>query len=177
MKEIEDRRSVRNYNGQPVGDQQILQLLQSARLAPSGSNTQPWHFIVVRSPQIKEKIAEADHDQKWMLSAPVFLVCVADIRCRIPEGELILEENSDCEELKQIIRDTAIASEHIVLEAQHMGLNTCWTAWFRQDSIRPILGIPQDKYVCGILTIGYSEEKPRPVKRRKLEQIYHCETW
>lgn len=86
-------------------------------------------------------------------------MCVADIRCRISESISVrLDENSHEPELKQIIRDTAIAIEHILLEAEHLGLATCWTVWFEQDAVRLILNIPEDKYVCGIITLGYVDE-------------------
>ncbi|MBM7868635.1 nitroreductase [Clostridium pascui] len=172
------RRSIRNYNNKSVEDEKILQLLESARLAPSGSNTQPWHFIVVKSELTKQKLAKASHNQKWMLSAPVFIVCVADIRCRI-EGtvDVILNENSPQEELKQILRDTSISMEHILLEAENLGLGTCWVAWFTQDEIRPILNIPTDKYVVGIITLGYANEAPKARPRKNLKEIIHYETW
>lgn len=178
IKEIKMRRSIRNYNNKSVEDEKILQLLESARLAPSGSNTQPWHFIVVKSELTKQKLAKASHNQKWMLSAPVFIVCVADIRCRI-EGtvDVILNENSPQEELKQILRDTSISVEHILLEAENLGLGTCWVAWFTQDEIRPILNIPTDKYVVGIITLGYANEAPKARPRKNLEEIIHYETW
>ena len=69
--------------------------------------------------EAREKIAAADHNQAWMTKAPVHIVCVADIRTRI-QGEIALplEEDSPMEDLKQIIRDTAIAAEHIILEVQ-----------------------------------------------------------
>jgi nitroreductase len=178
LKEIENRRSIRKYQEKPVSDAVLAQLLESARLAPSGSNTQPWRFIVVRSPERKEKIARAVHNQKWMLTAPVFIVCVADIRCRIDAGEpAILDENSPENELKLIIRDTAIAVEHMVLEAESLGLGTCWTAWFEQKDIRPLLNIPQDKYVCCVLTVGYPDEKPGPRPRKEQAELVHYETW
>ncbi|WP_343348385.1 hypothetical protein [Terrisporobacter petrolearius] len=67
-------------------------------------NTQPWHFIVVKSDVTRQKLAEVSHKQKWMMSAPVFIVCVADIRSRIKEDiDLSLNENSPQQELKQII--------------------------------------------------------------------------
>lgn len=172
------RRSIRNYNNKAVEDEKILQLLESARLAPSGSNTQPWHFVVIKAESTKQKLTKAAHNQKWMLSAPVFIVCVADVRCRI-EGtaDVILNENSPQEELKQIIRDTSISMEHILLEAENLGLGTCWVAWFTQDEIRPILNIPTDKYVVGIITLGYANETPKARPRKTLEEIIHYDTW
>lgn len=178
MKEIENRRSVRKYQDRKVEKEKLEQILESARLAPSGSNTQPWTFIVVESEETKEKLSIADHNQEWMMSAPLFIVCVADIRCRISDDNRItLNENSPEPELKQIIRDTAIAIAHILLEAEHLGLGTCWTAWFEQDDIRPILNIPEDKYVCGIITLGYGDESSKQRPRKTLEEIVRYEKW
>ena len=178
IKEIAIRKSVRKYNNKPVTDEKIMQLVESARLAPSGSNTQPWNFIIVRSEETKEKIIKVDGNQAWMKSAPVFIVCVADIRCRIKnEIEISLNEESSLVELKRIIRDSAVAVEHIILEAESIGLSSCWTADFIQDDIRTVLGIPTDKYVVGVVTIGYSDEKGRAISRRSLESMIRYEKW
>ena len=178
IKEIKMRRSIRKYINKSVEDEKIIQLLESARLAPSGSNTQPWHFIIVKSEVTREKLAEVSHNQKWMISAPIFIVCVSDIRCRISEDVGIsLNEDSPQEELKQIIRDTAISIGHILLEADNLGLGTCWVAWFIQEEIRPILNIPADKYVVGIITLGYANEEPKARPRKKIEEIAHYESW
>lgn len=172
------RRSIRKYIDKPVEDEKVIQLLESARLAPSGDNTQPWHFIVVKSELIRHKLAVVSNNQKWMLSAPVFIVCVADIRSRIKDDvDISLDENSPQQELKQIIRDTSIAIEHMVLEANNLGLGTCWVAWFTQEEIRAILNIPTDKYVVSIITLGYVDESPKARPRKKLEEIIHYENW
>lgn len=177
--EIISRRSIRKYiNNKTVEDDKINELIESARLAPSGSNTQPWHFIIVKSDIARQSLAEASHNQNWMMSAPVFIICVADIHSRINEDvALHLDENSPEIELKQIIRDTSIAIEHLVLSAEQLGLGTCWVAWFTQDKIRPILNIPSDKYVVGIITLGYSDESPKARPRKAFEDIVHYENW
>ena len=178
IQEIKDRRSIRKYEDRPVNDEAIAALIESARIAPSGSNTQPWHFIIVRSPEMRKKLAEASHGQQWMTTAPVHIACVADIRSRIPGSqELYLDEQSSLLEVKQIIRDTSIAIEHIVLEAESMGLGSCWIAWFEQNKIRPLLQIPPDKYVVCVLTIGYPAEEPAARPRKRIEEILHYETW
>lgn len=178
MEEVVARRSIRKYINRDVEEDKIIGLIESARLAPSGSNTQPWNFIIVTSSEIKECLVRANHNQKWMLDAPVFIVCVADVSCRIKDtSDLYLDENSSELELKQIIRDTAIAIQNMLLEAEHMGLATCWTAWFEQKDVRPILNIPNDKYVCGIVCVGYAAENPKQRPRRKLEDMVYYELW
>lgn len=178
MKEIELRRSIRKYLNKSVEKDKILKLIESARLAPSGSNTQPWNFVIITENETKKSLISADHNQNWMLDAPVFIVCVADISCRIQDTKgIYLDENSPQHELKQIIRDTAIAIENLLLEAEHIGLSACWTAWFEQKDIRDILDIPNDKYVCGIVSIGYADERPNQRSRRMLKDMIHYEMW
>jgi nitroreductase len=178
LKQIEMRRSVRKYLDQAVEEEKLLYLLESARVSPSGNNTQPWHFIVIKSNEMREKIAEVCHHQKWMVSAPVYIVCVADMEPRSKgKTDFKVDENSPESELKQIIRDTAIAAEHIVLEAENQGLGTCWIAWFTQAEIREALKIPGDKYVVAVLTVGYPAVIPQPTPRKKIEEIVRYETW
>ncbi len=178
MKEIENRRSIRKYSDKKLEREKLMQVLESARLAPSGSNTQPWNFIIVESNDTKKKIVSADNDQQWMMAAPVFIVCVADIRCRLDsDKDIYIDEKSPEPEVKMIIRDTAVSIEHILLEADSLELATCWTGWFDQKDIRPVLNIPNDKYVCGVITIGYGDEDPEQRPRRKMEDIIRYEKW
>lgn len=178
IKEIEMRRSIRKYIDKPVKNEKITEVLEAGRLAPSGNNTQPWHYIVVKSEEMREKIMQASHNQKWMITAPVFIVCVADVRCRIKEDiEVYLDDNSPQDEVKRIIRDTSISVGYMLLQANNLGLGVCWVAEFTQEEIRPVLNIPSDKYVVGVITVGYPNENPKARPRKKLEEIVHYECW
>jgi nitroreductase len=178
MKEIEERRSIRRYKPIKIESQKLDAVLESARMAPSGNNKQPWHFIVVTDQSKKESLVEVANNQRWMLDAPVFIVCVADIRARVDSlDDIYVDEETSLYELKRVIRDTAIAIGHMQLEATHQGLGTCWVGWFTQKIIRPILGIPSDKYVVGIITLGYADENPPPRQRKAIQEIVHRETW
>ncbi|MDD7794754.1 nitroreductase family protein [Clostridium sp. 'White wine YQ'] len=176
IKEIEVRRSIRKYIDKPVEDEKINEILESARLAPSGNNTQPWHYIVVKSEEMRQRIMEASHNQKWMMTAPVFIVSVADVRCRIKE-DIRIDDDSSEDEVKRIIRDTAISTGYMLLQANNLGLGVCWVAEFTQEEIRPVLNIPSDKYVVGVITVGYSDEAPKPRPRKNIEDIVHYEIW
>ncbi|MFL0252384.1 nitroreductase family protein [Clostridium neuense] len=178
IKEIQMRRSIRNYINKKVENEKIVEILESGRLAPSGNNTQPWHYIVVKSEVMKQKITEACHNQKWMLTAPVFIVSVADVRCRIKKDiSITIDDNSPQDEVKRIIRDTSISTGYMLLQANNLGLGVCWVAEFTQEEIRPILNIPPDKYVVGVITIGYPNETPNTRPRKSLDNIVHYESW
>ncbi len=175
---IKERRSIRKYQSKQVEVDKINNVLESARWAPSGNNTQPWKFILVTSEEIRTKIAQISHEQRWMLSAPVHIVCIADPSPRYKDGKgPAVQENSPDNELKQAIRDTAIATEHLVLEAENQGLGTCWVAWFVQEEIRPVLQIPEDKYVVAVITLGYAEATPSPTPRQRLGEVVFNEFW
>ena len=178
MKEIEDRRSIRKYKQTAIADENIEQILESGRLAPSGDNTQPWKFVIVKNEKTKELIAEASHKQKWMINAPVFIVCIADIRAQVNSSEeIFVDEETGMFELKQVIRDTSIAVEHMILEATRLGIGTCWIGWYKQSEIRKVLGVPSDKFVLGIITLGYADENPKQRSRKIIEEIVFYESW
>jgi len=178
LESIQDRRSARTYTSRPVNEQMVNELLESARVAPSGSNAQPWRFIVVRSDAMRRQLASVCHDQQWMAEAPVHIVCVADVQAQFKEYHaLSVDEYSPEPEVKRVIRCTAIGIEHLVLQAQSLGLSTCWVAWFAQEDIRPLLGIPEDKFVVAVITVGYSNDRPAPRPRKALDEMVHYETW
>ena len=76
---IEKRRSIRKFKTDPIPEKFIFELIASARLAPSGCNAQPWRFKIVKDASTKTKLAQAAFGQSFISSAPVVIVCCADI--------------------------------------------------------------------------------------------------
>ena len=178
IESIRHRRSIRKFTSDPIDPEKLETVLEAARLAPSGNNKQPWTFIVVQSEQQRLAVMEACHRQTWMITAPAFIVAVADISARVEtKPGLYLDENSPDWELKRAIRDTAIATENILLEADAQGLGTCWVGFFVQSEIRPVLGIPDDKFVLAVIPIGYPAEQPSARPRKPLREIVRWEKW
>lgn len=178
IESIKHRRSVRKYTSDPIESEKLQSVLEAARLAPSGNNKQPWTFIVVQSAQQRQAVMEACHRQTWMMTAPAFIVAVADMASRVEtEPGLFLDENSPHWELKRAIRDTAIATENMLLEADAQGLGTCWVGFFVQSEIRPVLGIPDDKFVLAVIPIGYPAEQPLARPRKPISEIVRYEKW
>lgn len=77
---IRDRRAIRRYSAKVVPDELLLELLELANRAPSGFNLQPWHFIVVRDPNIKKLLSHIAMDQPQITEAPATVVFVANSR-------------------------------------------------------------------------------------------------
>lgn len=179
LEAIKNRKSTRKYKDIEVSDEKLAEIIEAARIAPSGSNTQPWKYIIVRSEATKTAIAKKSNNQLWMTSAPMFIVAVADINCRIKDNlNTSINENAALFEAKQIIRDTAFSIENILLEAVNQGLDTCVVADFTQEDIRPILNIPTSKFVVAVITLGYAQTKySNGHKRKPLKDIVCYEQW
>ncbi|MGQ9543853.1 MAG: nitroreductase family protein [Candidatus Bathyarchaeia archaeon] len=171
---INVRRSIRKYRQDPVEEEKLNRILEAGRLAPSAANRQPWHFIVVTDPAVKEALRVA-HESDWsvrstsqILRAPVVIVVCAD-----PEEAWT---RSDGEEYWKI--DVAIAMQNMVLSATEMGLGTCWIAAFNEESLRRVLGIPSNIRIVALTPIGYpAEAKGKVSDRKTLNEIIHYNHW
>ncbi len=192
---IEQRRSIRRFTPDPVPDDHVHELLDAARLAPSGSNTQPWRFKVVTDAETRRKLAVAAYQQSFIAEAPLVLVCCADLqrtrdtmlsrsreleRQGAFEGSAARALSDRADQLKRVqLKDlapsaalnVAIAVEHIVLRALDFGLGTCWVRLFDEHMVRDIVGLDEHMHVVALLPIGYPGEAPPPRPRRVLEEL------
>jgi nitroreductase len=144
----------------------------SALLAPSDSNSQPARFIIIEQKTMRNKIADICGNQKWMVQAPVHVVCLAELRARFSQANhFLLNEQSPDVALKKIIRDSAIAAEHFVLQAYELKYGPCWVSKFEQNEIRKLLKLPSYVYVIAGVTMGIPAEKPTERPRKELDVL------
>ena len=198
---IKKRRSIRKFKPDPIPEEKIRLLLESARLAPSGTNTQPWRFIVVKDDDTKRELQEAAHNQRHIKSAPVIIVCCADLKAfkEFPERvDELIESGALPERTREVFipylkkgmstvtkdalmiaaaANVAIAVEHIVLQAVEIGLGTCWVRWYEDNKIKEILDIPKHVEVMALLPVGVPDEEPSQRPRQELNKIVYSETY
>jgi len=174
---LEARRSVRGYASQPVKEEDIKAIFESARVAPSACNSQTWRFIAVTDRTLIQKIAQEGMlpviRNSWIATAPLVIVGCAQLDILANRvGSLVTGI-----EYYQI--DLGIAMEHMVLKATELGLGTCWIGWFHEKKIKEILEIPKTIKVLALLSAGYpNDTDATPVKKRKpLEEIFYREKW
>ena len=198
---IRKRRSIRKFKPDPIPEEKIRLLLESARLAPSGTNTQPWRFIVVKDDDTKRELQEAAHNQRHIKSAPVIIVCCADLKAfkEFPERvDELIESGALPERTREVFipylkkgmstvtkdalmiaaaANVAIAVEHIVLQAVEIGLGTCWVRWYEDNKIKEILDIAKHVEVMALLPVGVPDEEPSQRPRQELNKIVYSETY
>ena len=166
---IRKRRSVRKYEEREVTDEQLGQVLEAARLAPSWKNQQTWQFLVIRDAGKRQAVAEVlegNPSQRGVAAAPVLIVVCAD------------PEQSGVENGKEYyMADIGIVMDHIMLEAADMGLGTVFIGWYDEGRMREVLGVPEQFRIVGMTPLGYPAKEPRPVPRKELDELVHWETW
>ncbi len=168
---LSGRRSIRRYLETPVEPEKLRACLEAARLAPSAHNVQPWRFIVVDEPGLKDRVAAAAFSgiysgSKFAAPAPVLLVLLAK------PGGAAVRAGSKLLGVPFHFLDMGIAGEHIVLQAEELGLATCWMGWFDHRRVRKTLAIPRGFKIVALMPLGYAEKRPtREPPRRTLEEI------
>jgi nitroreductase len=171
------RQSVRRFAELPVPDDAILSIVESARQAPSAENSQPWHFVVVKDPVAKERLAKAcvsgifSHT-RFAGRAPVLIALCAR------RGGLV-EAGKTMKDRAMYQLDCGIAGEHLVLRAQELGLGTCWIGWFNRRAARRALRVPFHVRVVALIAVGYpaGDAGPRPRTRMPLSSIVSLDEW
>jgi nitroreductase len=192
---IENRRSIRKFKSETFSDEILMELLEAARLAPSGCNSQPWRFKIVRDEATKLQLQKFSYDQKFVSQAPIILVVCADVQAYLDGrvsgvqdlGEIGVFDDEICEILhkttkaksklkiedlqKSVAFNIAIAIEHIALRALDFGLGTCWMRLIDEKAIREYFAWDKSLYPVAILPIGYPDENPSARKRLSIEEI------
>ena len=166
-KAIEERRSVRKYKNREIPDDLVREVIDAARLAPSGNNNQPSTYYVIRDEETKSKLRENKvFSQDFVYNAPAIVVCCVD-----PTAYKKHVNGWDSPNEDRAIRDLSIASSFLVLRATELGLGTCYVGWLKGEKIKKILGISKENLVPYVITMGYPAEKPKPTSRKSIDEV------
>ena len=171
LKLVSSRQSVRAFDPErPVEKEKIDRIIEAARLAPSACNAQPWSFVLVDEPELKNKIADTTSSRvlginHFTKQAPIHLLVVEE-KVNLSSGVGGWIKNKDYAQL-----DLGIVTAHIVLAAEAEGLGTCIVGWFDEDKVRDLLHIPSSKRVWLDIVIGYGTQPLRKKKRKSVDKI------
>ncbi|MBM3331557.1 nitroreductase [candidate division WOR-3 bacterium] len=159
---VRSRLSIRAYKPDAVPEEVLNRILEAGRLAPSAKNYQPWKFIVVKDPAIRQALVPACRGQGSVGQAPV-VICGCALDAQVWKG---MGGYWSAEAV-----DLTIAIEHMILAAAAEGLGTCWIGAFVEAEVRKVLAIPEGVKPIALTPLGYPavEAKPRP--RKPLSEI------
>lgn len=168
---VKRRQSIRKFSGQPVNREQIITCIEAARLAPSAENVQPWRFIVVDNRQTIDRFGNEAFSgiyrfSRWATRAPVIIAIAVEL-------DLLANHiGKEIQGTQYYLIDVGIAGEHIVLQAEEMGLGSCWIGWFHARKGAKALGLPRRMKLAALIALGHpAEPRPRKKEKKPLDKI------
>ena len=200
LKLVKNRRSIRRFKPDPVPDEYIEKIIEAGRWAPSGYNSQPWEFLVVKDKGLKDRIlqpldihisliaaAEASGNEQrqrqmahpWLDEeldyhiAPVIIILFSDIRAKValPDAG---KRNPD---KVRLIFNSGLSCAFIYMQlaATTLGLATQWLGLMPEqaDLLAETLGVPKEFELYEMMPLGYSGYKPRPKLLRPRDKMVH----
>ena len=197
---VQRRRSTRSFKADPIPDEYVEKIIEAARFAPSGANSQPWEFIIIKDRETKDKIAtmvteqgepgrkvEAARDEDLRFpgtqgparepgykAAPVFIILCGDPRTKEAYPLFTTLTRGD----SHFASSLASAFLYMTLAATALGLGSQWVSATGSPLIKPLLkkllGIPHGLEIYDMLVVGYSAIQPQErFVRDRTEMVHH----
>lgn len=162
---VMNRTSVRQFTDEQVTDDQVERLMRAAMAAPSAANQQPWEFVVVRDPQLREALSQCSPYAKPAAAAPLVIVpCVgSDEALKFPEYKE---------------QDMGACVENILVEAVELGLGAVWMGVYpepeRMDAVADVIEVPAGHEAFALVAVGHpiGEPEPRGPKRYDAARVH-----
>jgi len=167
LKSILTRRSIRKFTPEPVTDDIIENVLRSAMSAPSATNEQPWHFIIINKREILDNIPKVHPYALMCQQAPIaIMVCI----------DLNQEQYRDF-----WVQDLAAASQNILLAIRTQGLGGVWLGIYptteRVQSVQKLFGLPENVVPFSLIPFGHTDMPQEEVKERFKKERIHYNKW
>jgi nitroreductase len=160
---ILNRKSVRSFTGEPLGQDDMELLLRAGMAAPSAHNLQPWKFIAITDRQVLNDLAEKLPYAKMLFEAPAAIVVCGDLT------------KTGGSPKDYWVQDCSAASENILLAAEAMGLGAVWTGVYprseRVEAVREILNLPSDIVPLNVIPVGTPKGEHQAKDKFKSENI------
>jgi nitroreductase len=158
LEAVRKRRSVRKYTGDPIPREDLETIVDAGRLAASGSNQQPWDFIVITDPAMMGELKIA---AQWMDKAGAIIAVVMD-----PSSRWWVEDGS-------------AAVENMLIAATALGYGSCWLEGYTlplEQEFKALLGVPKEKRLLTLVPLGVPVEWPTKEKK-SLQEVTHWEKY
>jgi len=181
FKAMQERRSIRKFKPDPVDRKLLEELIQKSMWAPSGTNTQPWKFVVLTEKkkeeflQLSNLVIEAvDETLKQQFGDKMRLFIHGYFRDfgGAPALVVVLTQNNENQEGIQANYESASAAMYnLLLLAHEAGLGTCWMTGHLavEKKVLELVGCT-DYRLVGVTPIGYPDQSP-PVPPRKGDKL------
>lgn len=160
---LRTRRSIRKYTAEPVAQEDVRAMLEAGMLAPSASNRQPWHFVVVDDRATLDRIAAEHPYAKMAADAPLAIVVCGDL---------------DAEKTKGFwVQDCSAATQNLMLAGRALGIGSVWCGLHpvedRVAPVRRILGLPDNIIPLSLVVMGHPAQDFSEANRYQEAKVHH----
>jgi nitroreductase len=162
IEKLLSRRSVRKFKNGSVSEEIFNNILEAGRQAPSATNNQAWHFVVVRDKKGKEA-CDFQGFNRWVTGAS--FVIVGFYR----QSEVVIEKLS--------LMDVTIALQKMVVAGWMQGVGSCWMGAFDDRILKEALNLPVDSIIVGAIAFGIPDDNPRQPRKKPINEIFHLDKW
>ena len=186
---IKKRRSVRKYKAEQITEKELEMIVEAGQLAPSGSNNQTSHFIVVQNAEVLDELREVvksefakmplDENTYGSVKTSIRLSQKGTYNFMYNPPTFIIAANK--RGYGNAMADCSLALGNMMLMAAELGVGTCWInqlKWLGENkqvlSCLKKYGLDDDEVVCGCLAVGYSDQPnlaPVILKGNKVDYI------
>ncbi|MFC2035448.1 nitroreductase family protein [Chloroflexota bacterium] len=160
--QILSRRSIRKFKTKSISEKVLNNILEAGRLAPSATNSQPGHFVIVRDRKAKEAFSFGGFNKFTGDAAFIVLGFYKS-------SEVIIK--------KLNLMDVTIALQNIVIAAWVQGVGSCWMGVFDELRLRDTLNLPADSRIVGAVAFGIPDEIPSQPNKKPINEIFHFDKW
>ena len=189
---IQERRSIRRFDGSSIPPETLQRVLDAATRAPSAHNRQPWRFVIITAMEDKRSLANvlgeelredrlADGDDPGQIEKDVAqsIERIADapvvvIACLSMEAmDVYPDERRKTAEYIMAVQSVSMAAQNLLLAAHAEGLGACWLCapLFAKDEVREELNLPEGWDPQGLIILGYPADAGKERPRRPIEEV------
>lgn len=200
---VKRRRSIRRFKPDPLPDELVEKIIEAARWAPSGANSQPWEFLVIKKPETREKIVQLlkEHgavsrsmeltreeamrvpnivnppERASYADAPAFILLCGDPRTQKAYPATAYYQRGPL----IFCSSQASAFLYMHLAAASLGLGSQWVSAVANPATQCLLkeglGIPEEMEIYDMMAVGYPAHQPRARFVRERREMVHYDNY
>ena len=175
------RASVRKFSKKNISKELLTLLLTAAQSAPSKSNLQQYSIMVIQNQSLKNEISKLIGDTKWALTAPVFLLFLADIRrnIKITNHKGYNHKNNNLDTFMNGVIDSALSMQSMISASESIGLGICPISMIRNiiEEVKNLCKLPKGVFPIAGLALGWPDEKSPVSIRLPQDIVTHYNTY
>ena len=178
---IVSRASIRKFSKKNIPKELLTLLITAAQSAPSKSNLQQYSILVIQNKSIKKEISNLIGNTKWALTAPVFLLFLADIRrnIKITNHKGYNHKNNNVDTFMNGVIDAALSMQSMICASESIGLGVCPISMIRNiiEEVKTLCKLPKGVFPIAGLAIGWPDEKSPVSLRLPQDIVTHFNTY